>query len=144
MGVKDCNLEGEEICSTEYESECVTEQHEHQVEDDVPECRTVVDEKCEDITSGYTSSQKCSKWPREECVLSKQNRKKYTQQTKCEKIPVTLCGPAGCGFVEGDEVCYERTPMSKENPMSSAGSTLTWTNATESAPQSVRRLSKMK
>merc|ERR1719187_751147 len=27
--VKDCNQEGEEICSTEYESECVTEQHEH-------------------------------------------------------------------------------------------------------------------
>jgi len=107
--VKDCDQEGEEICSTEYESECVTEQHEHQVEDDVPECKTVVDEKCEEETSGYTSSQKCSKWPREECVLSKENRKKYTPQTKCEKIPVTLCGPAGCGFVEGEEVCYEKT-----------------------------------
>jgi len=107
--VKDCDQQGEEICTTEYESECVTEQHEHQVEDDVPECKTVVDEKCEDITSGYTSTQKCSKWPREECVLSKENRKKYTPQTRCEKIPVTLCGPAGCGFVEGDQVCYERT-----------------------------------
>ena len=51
--VKDCNLEGDEICTTEYESECITEQHEHQVEDDVPECKTVVDEKCEDVTSGY-------------------------------------------------------------------------------------------
>eukprot|EP00092_Neocalanus_flemingeri_P023887 GFUD01025912.1.p1 GENE.GFUD01025912.1~~GFUD01025912.1.p1 ORF type:complete len:697 (+),score=162.50 GFUD01025912.1:64-2154(+) len=107
--VKDCDQQGEELCTTEYESECVTEQLEHQVEDDVPECQTVVDEKCEDITSGYTSSQQCSKWPREECVLSKQNRKKYSPQTRCEKIPVTLCGPAGCGLVEGDEVCYERT-----------------------------------
>ena len=107
--VKDCNLEGDEICTTEYESECITEQHEHQVEDDVPECKTVVDEKCEDVTSGYTATQKCSKWPREECILSKKNRKKYTPQTRCEKIPVTLCGPAGCGFTEGDEVCYDRT-----------------------------------
>ena len=27
-----------------------------QVTDDVPECRTVVEEKCEDDTSGFTSS----------------------------------------------------------------------------------------
>ena len=44
--VKDCDQEGEEICTTEYESECVTEQHEHQVEDDVPECKTVQNRPC--------------------------------------------------------------------------------------------------
>ena len=107
--VKDCENKGKEnICTTEYESECVTEHHEHLVEDDVPECRTVLDKKCEPITSGYTSSQKCSEWPREECVLSKQNRKKYSPKTRCEKIPITLCGPPGCGLLEGEEVCHER------------------------------------
>jgi len=51
--VKDCDIDGEEICSTQYESECLTEQEVHQVTDDVPECRTVVEEKCEDDTSGF-------------------------------------------------------------------------------------------
>ena len=29
--VKDCNKEGEEICATQYESECVTSQEKHEV-----------------------------------------------------------------------------------------------------------------
>ena len=29
--VKDCDLPGEEVCSTEYTSECETTQHPHQV-----------------------------------------------------------------------------------------------------------------
>ena len=35
------------------------------MEDDVVECRTEVEEKCEDETST-----KCSKWPREVCSCS--------------------------------------------------------------------------
>merc|ERR1712179_719732 len=54
--VKDCNIEGPEICRTEYESECWTKQEEHKVEDDVVECRTEVEEKCEETTSGYTTN----------------------------------------------------------------------------------------
>ena len=61
--VKDCDATGPEVCSTEYESECETVQHPHDVEDDVVECRTEVQSKCEDVTSGYTSSQQCSDWP---------------------------------------------------------------------------------
>ena len=34
--------------------------------------------------------------------MTKKNVKKYTPQTTCEKIPVELCGPAGCGFVPGN------------------------------------------
>merc|ERR1719187_2208718 len=106
--VKDCDQPGEEICSTQYESECVTEQEVHQVTDDVPECRTVVEEKCEENTSGYTTNTKCSKWPRKECALSKQQTTKFSPLTKCTKVPVELCGPAGCGFKEGPEECFER------------------------------------
>ena len=50
----------------------------HQVEDDVVECRTVVEEKCEDETAGYTTSTKCSKWPREECSVTKKPVSKAT------------------------------------------------------------------
>merc|ERR1739840_75784 len=42
--VKDCNIEGPEICRTEYESECWTKQEVHDVEDDVVECKTEVEE----------------------------------------------------------------------------------------------------
>merc|ERR1712113_955885 len=43
--VKDCDVQGPEICRTEYESECWTKQEVHDVEDDVVECRTEVEEK---------------------------------------------------------------------------------------------------
>merc|ERR1712180_143012 len=83
--VKDCDVEGPEICRTEYESECWTKQEVHDVEDDVVDCKTEVEEKCEDETSGYTPITGCTKEPRE------------------------LCAPAGCGFKQGEEECYDKT-----------------------------------
>merc|ERR1719376_1633418 len=41
--VKDCDIQGPEICRTEYESECWTKQEVHDVEDDVVECKTEVE-----------------------------------------------------------------------------------------------------
>lgn len=35
-----------------------------QVTDDIVNCVTVEDEKCEDETVGYTTQTKCEKWPR--------------------------------------------------------------------------------
>jgi len=106
--VKDCDVQGPEICRTEYESECWTKQEVHDVEDDVVECRTEVEEKCEDETSGYTTNTKCSKWPKEVCSVSKKNVKKYTPITGCTKEPRELCAPAGCGFKQGAEECYDK------------------------------------
>merc|ERR1711997_245745 len=106
--VKDCDVQGPEICRTEYESECWTTQEVHDVEDDVVECRTEVEEKCEDETSGYTTNTKCSKWPREVCSVSKKQVKKYTPKTGCTKEPRELCAPAGCGFTQGEETCYDK------------------------------------
>merc|ERR1712036_76118 len=107
--VKDCDVQGPEICRTEYESECWTKQEEHDVEDDVVECETVYEEKCEDETSGYTTNTKCSKWPKEVCSVSKKNVKKYSPITGCTKEPRELCAPAGCEFTEGAEECYDKT-----------------------------------
>ena len=45
-----CEGEGPEECKTVYESQCATRYHEHEVEDDVVECETIQDEKCEDVT----------------------------------------------------------------------------------------------
>jgi len=106
--VKDCDVQGPEICRTEYESECWTKQEVHDVEDDVVECETVVEEKCEDETSGYTTNTKCSKWPKEVCRLTKKQVKKFTPITGCTKEPRELCAPAGCGFKEGQEECFDK------------------------------------
>merc|ERR1711892_195623 len=107
--VKDCNIQGPEICRTEYESECWTKQEVHDVQDDVVACETVFEEKCEDETSGYTTNTKCTKWPKEVCSVSKKNVKKYTPITGCTKEPRELCAPAGCGFKQGSEECYDKT-----------------------------------
>ncbi|XP_023336890.1 uncharacterized protein LOC111707934 [Eurytemora carolleeae] len=107
--VKDCDVQGPEICRTEYESESWTKQEVHDVEDDVVECETIQDEKCADETSGYTTLTKCSKWPREECKVTKKKVQKYTPITGCTKEPRELCAPAGCGFKEGAEECFDKT-----------------------------------
>jgi len=106
--VKDCEIEGEPVCRTVYESECWTKQHEHAVTDDVAECVIVQDEKCEDETVGYTTQTKCHKWPRQECSVTKKDVKKYSPVTGCTKEPRELCAPAGCGFKEGSEICHDK------------------------------------
>merc|ERR1719391_1027559 len=98
-----CLFQGPEVCATQYESECWTKNEEHDVVDDVVDCKTVVEEKCADETSGYTTNTKCSKWPKEVCSVSQKNVKKFTPITACTKEPRELCAPAGCGFKEGRE-----------------------------------------
>jgi len=106
--VKDCNVLGEPVCRTEFETECTTHQHEHEVEDDVVDCNTIQDEKCEEETVGYTTQKKCTKWPRTECKVKKQTVKKYSPVTSCDKVPRELCAPVGCGFKQGPEECYDK------------------------------------
>ena len=106
--VKDCNIPPPpEICRTYYESECWTKQEVHDVEDDVVECKTEVEEKCEDNTSGYTTNTECKSWPKEVCSVSKKAVKKYTPITGCTKEPREVCGKGGCGFKEGIPECYD-------------------------------------
>ena len=58
------------------------------------------DEKCEDVTVGYTTTKQCQKWPRQQCNLEKKTTTKYTTMTGCNKEPTELCAPKGCGFKE--------------------------------------------
>ena len=82
--------------------------HIHEVEDDVVDCQTVYDEKCEPLTNGYTTEEKCTKWPRQECTTSKVAVKKPTPQTHCEKKPRELCGPGSCIPKPGPEECFDK------------------------------------
>ena len=106
--VKDCEVRGPELCRTLYESECWTKQEVHDVQDDVVQCQTVLEEKCQDQTSGYTTNTKCSKWPREVCSVSRKSVKKFSPITGCTKEPREICAPAGCGFKQGAEECYDK------------------------------------
>ena len=73
-----CEGEGPVECRTVYESQCETRFHEHDVQDDVVDCETVYEEKCEDVTQGYTTEQKCTRWPKQECQTRRENVKKYS------------------------------------------------------------------
>merc|ERR1712045_313806 len=103
-----CEGEGPEECKTVYESQCETRYHEHDVEDDVVECETVQEEKCEDITQGYTTEQKCTKWPKQVCTSQKLRVKKYSPETECKKVPRELCGPSGCVLTPGPQECFDK------------------------------------
>ena len=105
----ECVGEGPEECKTVYESECQTSYHEHDVEDDVVNCYTEQEEKCEDVTQGYSTEQKCTKWPVRKCDnVQKQNVKKYSPETNCKKVPRKLCGPSGCELSPGPEFCFDK------------------------------------
>jgi len=109
--VKDCQMDDKEVedqCQTVYQSECFTKQTIHQVEDDVAECKTVEEEKCEEVKEGYTTVTKCDKWPKEVCTLSKKKVNKYTPDTSCQKVPKELCAPKGCGITEGQVQCRDK------------------------------------
>ena len=105
----ECTGEGPEECKTVYDSECQTSYHEHDVEDDVVNCYTEQEEKCEDITQGYSTEQKCTKWPVQKCDnVEKKNVKKYSPETNCKKVPRELCGPSGCELSPGPEFCFDK------------------------------------
>merc|ERR1711971_875926 len=113
--------EGEEECRTVYESQCETRFHEHEVEDDVVECEETFEEKCVPETQGYTTEEKCSKWPVTKCSpVQTVTTIKHTPETECEKVPRQLCGPGKCTPTPGPEECFdipkEVCSRSRQNP----------------------------
>ena len=48
-------------------------------------------EKCRDITVGYTTEQKCDKWPQQVCTLDKVISKNTTPDTKVSSfLPISF------------------------------------------------------
>eukprot|EP00092_Neocalanus_flemingeri_P003368 GFUD01003606.1.p1 GENE.GFUD01003606.1~~GFUD01003606.1.p1 ORF type:complete len:393 (+),score=117.05 GFUD01003606.1:114-1181(+) len=108
---KDCSVEGEEFCSTHFETECWTRQLRQEVEDDVPDCKPVIEQICSEETAGYTTSEKCSSVTRLQCRIQRKVSYKYRPVTECKLTPVEICAPAGCGVKEGPEVCHDRRTL---------------------------------
>lgn len=107
--VRNCNSSGPEICRTIYQSECWTKQEKHEVEDDVASCQSETETSCSETTTGYATSKECKGWPRQVCKVVKTPVTKYTPITGCNKEPVEICAPAGCGYEEGPEECHDKT-----------------------------------
>merc|ERR1711881_677584 len=92
---------------------CETRFHPHEVEDDVVECEETFEEKCEDVTQGYTTESKCSKWPVTKCSpVQTKVVLKHTPETECKKIARQLCGPSGCVPQPGPEECFDKRRLS--------------------------------
>jgi len=103
-----CEGVGERECKTVYESHCETRYHPHEVEDDVVDCVEEFEEKCIDVTQGYTTENKCSKWPVTRCTKERRTVIKHTPETDCKKVARQLCGPSGCVPKPGPEECFDK------------------------------------
>merc|ERR1711936_296048 len=96
-------------CKTVYESHCTTTYHPHAVEDDVVNCPETFEEKCIPVTQGYTTENKCSKWPVTRCKpVQRVPVTKHTPHTQCEKKPRELCGDGKCIPTPGPEQCHDK------------------------------------
>merc|ERR1712033_84397 len=63
--IKNCFIDYRKIASTEQIEFCHTPLI---CDGEGPEeCKTVYEEKCEDVTQGYTTEKKCTKWPKQVC-----------------------------------------------------------------------------
>ena len=100
--------EGEVECRTEYKTECSTRQTAHQVMEDVVQCQTVSQEKCQDLSEGSQTRRECQSWPVQRCVVSQRNITKHSPTKACSPRPTQLCSPRGCSLKEGPVVCQER------------------------------------
>ena len=101
--MKDCSVRAEEeVCRTHYETECWTKTVRNQVDDDVPECLPVVDQKCVEVTEGYTTNQQCSDVTRLKCSIKKQVGDKYVGCCTALYCTVLYCTVLYCtaGVVE--------------------------------------------
>merc|ERR1712032_331819 len=102
----DCTRKGPEECQTVCDTVCETKRKVHEVEDDVVNCESVVEEKCENVLDGILTKlecntwpvalQECDSWPVEKCSVEKVKVKKTTPDTSCSEQSRQLCAPKGC------------------------------------------------
>merc|ERR1719192_2140403 len=99
--VKQCsdNAQGEEVCNTFYEAICSTRYKETLVEEDRPVCKVVNEKKCD--------FEKCTDWPRKQCIVEKAVTTKTKPETSCSKMPRTICAPSTCKVITAEEKCQE-------------------------------------
>merc|ERR1712076_239621 len=99
----------EEKCEENFIKSCFIEYKTIASDEKVQFCNTPLVCECEDVTQGYTTEKKCTKWPKQVCNTQRKRVKKYSPETECKKVPRELCGPSGCELKPGPEECFDRT-----------------------------------
>lgn len=112
-----CGGEGPKVCRNIHTTVCETKLEIHNVNDDVVDCKTVIEEDCKDITQGYSTTRECKKWPKVECTKTNVPVTKTSPITECSTRPTEVCGPEGCILEQGDEFCVDEV-QTVINPVS--------------------------
>ena len=98
----------EEVCDENFEKTCQITYKQMAVEENVEKCYKPIEKVCngqgpEECRTVYESS----------CTTRYIEKKpgKFVGDTKCEKLPVEICG-AGCVFEEGPKECHDKVVTS--------------------------------
>jgi len=95
----------EEVCEENFEKTCQITFKQQAVEEDVEKCYKPLNKVCNgqgpDVCKTVYESSCTTKY------IEKQPGK-FVGDTKCEKLPVEICG-AGCVTEEGEEECHKKT-----------------------------------
>merc|ERR1712080_69087 len=93
--IEETEYDEEEDCDENFRKSCFIEYEQIAFNETAEVCRTPLVKDC-DVQGP------------EICSVSKKQVKKYTPITACTKEPRELCAPAGCGFKQGTEECYDK------------------------------------
>jgi hypothetical protein len=66
--------------------------------------QTITEQVC---TPDEAGNALCRDITRQDCNISVETNKKYTQKTSCDKVVREVCGPEVCPLVKGDRMCTE-------------------------------------
>ena len=91
------------VCETSYE--------EHKVSNMVPNCSEEEEEVC---TGDNDGKKVCKFFPRQKCVIENSEETVRTPETKCVKVPVSVCGPDTCPIVQLEDVCSQKLAMVRD------------------------------
>ena len=73
--------------------------------EDVPECETVKEEKCQEDPHG--GDEWCHIVPRQVCTLVTKTSTKVHPKTECSHKENRVCGPEECPLIRGEKKCRE-------------------------------------
>ena len=92
----------------EYIAVCETSYKEHKVSNMVPNCSEKEEEVC---TTGNDGKKVCKSFPTQKCLIENLEETVRTPETKCVKVPVSVCGPDTCPIVQLEDVCSQELAM---------------------------------